>query len=53
MVKIKAEENKSKEKEVDQDKIDGEEMIDGPEDLHLIKKEAHQVIVVIKIYKHL
>ncbi len=37
--------------EVDLGKIDGEEMIDGQEDHHLMKEEAHQAIVAIKILK--
>lgn len=50
-MKIKEDVNKVKEKEADQDKIDGEEMIDGREDRHHIKEEARPVIAEIKIYK--
>ena len=42
---------KDKEKEVDPDKIDGEEMIDGLEDHHHIREEALLATVEIKIYK--
>ncbi len=51
MVKIKEGVNKVKGKEVDQDKTDGEEMIDGLEDPHHIKEEARPAIVEIKKYK--
>ncbi len=39
------------EKEVDQDKINGKEMIDGEEDHRQHKEEAHPAIVEIKISK--
>jgi hypothetical protein len=42
-----------KEKDQGQDKIDGEEMIDGLEDRLHTKKDHHLVIVEIKIFKHL
>ena len=42
-----------KEREADQDKIDGDVMIDGLGDRHLIKKDHHQVTVETKIFKHL
>ncbi len=53
LVKIikEVEEEAEWEKEVDQDKINGKEMIDGEEDHRQHKEEARQVIAETKISK--
>jgi hypothetical protein len=53
LVKIKEEEKMDKERDPDQDKTDGDVMIDGPEGLLHFKDDHHLVTVEIKTFKHL